>query len=80
MILYFSGTGNSEYAAKRIGKEIGDEVTNLFEGSETMTFQPCALTGRGLSSHPPMHGESPAFCMHGWKRLRCPAAERFIFS
>ena len=31
MILYFSGTGNSEYAAKRIGKEIGDEVTNLFE-------------------------------------------------
>ena len=31
MILYFSGTGNSEYAAKRIGKEIEDEVTNLFE-------------------------------------------------
>ena len=31
MILYFSGTGNSEYAAKRIGKEIGDEVLNLFE-------------------------------------------------
>lgn len=31
MILYFSGTGNSEYAAKRIGKEIQDEVLNLFE-------------------------------------------------
>lgn len=31
MILYFSGTGNSEYVAKRIGKEIGDEVLNLFE-------------------------------------------------
>lgn len=31
MILYFSGTGNSEYAAKRIGKETGDEVFNLFE-------------------------------------------------
>lgn len=31
MILYFSGTGNSEYVAKRIGKEIGDEVMNLFE-------------------------------------------------
>lgn len=30
MILYFSGTGNSEYAAKRIGKETGDEVVNLF--------------------------------------------------
>lgn len=30
MILYFSGTGNSEYAAKKIGTEIGDEVVNLF--------------------------------------------------
>lgn len=31
MILYFSGTGNSQYAAKRIAKETGDEVVNLFE-------------------------------------------------
>jgi len=31
MILYFSGTGNSEYAAKRIGKEINDEAINLFD-------------------------------------------------
>lgn len=31
MILYFSGTGNSEYIAKRIGKEINDEVMNLFD-------------------------------------------------
>ena len=31
MILYFSATGNSEYAAKRIGKETDDDVTSLFE-------------------------------------------------
>ncbi len=31
MILYFSGTGNSEYAARRIGKTIEDETVNLFE-------------------------------------------------
>jgi len=31
MILYFSGTGNSEYVAKRIGKEINDEVIGLFD-------------------------------------------------
>ena len=31
MILYFSGTGNSEHAAKRIGQETEDEVLNLFE-------------------------------------------------
>lgn len=30
MILYFSGTGNSEYVAKKIGKELEDEVINLF--------------------------------------------------
>lgn len=30
MILYFSGTGNSEYVAKRIGQAIGDEVVDLF--------------------------------------------------
>lgn len=31
MILYFSGTGNSEYTARRIGKEIEDKVINLFD-------------------------------------------------
>jgi len=31
MILYFSGTGNSAYAAKYIGKEIGDEAVDLFD-------------------------------------------------
>lgn len=31
MILYFSGTGNSEYAAKLMAREIKDECLNLFE-------------------------------------------------
>lgn len=31
MILYFSGTGNSEYAARRIAQGLGDECLNLFE-------------------------------------------------
>ena len=31
MILYFSGTGNSEYAAKQLGQALGEEVINLFE-------------------------------------------------
>lgn len=31
MILYFSGTGNSEYAARRIAEEVGDEALNLFD-------------------------------------------------
>lgn len=31
MILYFSGTGNSAYAAKRIGNKLNDQALNLFE-------------------------------------------------
>lgn len=38
MVLYFSGTGNSEYAAKRIGEELGDEVVNLFEKLRNQDF------------------------------------------
>lgn len=30
MILYFSATGNSEYLAKSLGDELGDEVVDLF--------------------------------------------------
>ena len=38
MILYFSGTGNSAYAAKRIGREIDDKVMNLFEKIKNNDF------------------------------------------
>lgn len=38
MIYYFSGTGNSEYAAKRIGQLITDEVGNLFEKIKSRDF------------------------------------------
>ena len=31
MILYFSGTGNSEYVAKRIGTILDEDTVNLFE-------------------------------------------------
>ena len=38
MVLYFSGTGNSEYVAKRIGNRIGDGVSNLFEKIKRRDF------------------------------------------
>lgn len=38
MILYFSGTGNSEYVARRIGRQIDDEVLNLFERLRTEDY------------------------------------------
>lgn len=38
MILFFSGTGNSEYAAKRIGEETGSEAVNLFQKIRSRDF------------------------------------------
>lgn len=40
MILYFSGTGNSAYAAEKIGKLIGDEAINLFERIKNNDYTP----------------------------------------
>ncbi len=37
-IWYFSGTGNSAYAAKRIGTQLNDETLNLFEKIRTSDF------------------------------------------
>ena len=38
MILYFSGTGNSEYVAQKLGRAIDDEVLNLFEAIRSDDF------------------------------------------
>lgn len=40
MILYFSGTGNSAYAAKRIGESTGDETAHLFGRIRSRDFSP----------------------------------------
>jgi len=40
MILYFSGTGNSAYAANYIGERIEDDVINLFEKIRDNDFSP----------------------------------------
>lgn len=40
MILYFSGTGNSEYVAQRIGRELDDEAVNLFDKIRDHHFSP----------------------------------------
>ena len=38
MFYFFPGTGNSEYAAKRIGKTINDDAVNLFEKIRSRDF------------------------------------------
>ena len=65
MIIYFSGTGNSEYVAKRIGKELPDEVVNLFEKIRSQDYS-------GLSSDTPWIVVAPTYAwripriLHEW--------------
>ncbi len=40
MVLYFSGTGNTEYIAKLIAKGLGDECLNLFDRIRTNEQSP----------------------------------------
>ena len=40
MILYFSGTGNSKYVAKRIGEGLEDQVVNLLDKIKSQDYSP----------------------------------------
>ena len=42
MILYFTGTGNSGYVAKRIGAAVDDEVLDLFDKIRNCDYSPMA--------------------------------------
>ena len=50
MILYYTGTGNSAYAACRIAADIGDEAVNLFprlRDGDTSTVSAAVLAAVG---------------------------------
>lgn len=55
MILYFSGTGNSAHAAKYIGREIGDEVVDLFDKLRNNDYSP-------MTSYKPWIIVAPVYC------------------
>ena len=38
MVLYYTGTGNSEYVANKIGEQIGDRILNLFDKIKTHDY------------------------------------------
>lgn len=55
MILYYTGTGNSAYAAKRIADSIGDTAENLFSRLRSKNFS-------ALESEKPYIIVSPTYC------------------
>ena len=54
MILYFSGTGNSEYAARRISTETKDKLMNLGERIRSRDFS-------GIDSDTPWVVAAPTY-------------------
>lgn len=46
MVLYFTGTGNSRYAAKKISAFLGDELLNIGEKNKSGDFSPTAAESR----------------------------------
>ena len=56
MILYFSGTGNSEYAARRISTETKDKLMNLGERIRSRDFS-------GIHSDTPLGGSRSHLCV-----------------
>ncbi len=78
MILYFSGTGNSEYAAKRIGKEIDDAVINVFEKIKKDDFSEMHSDLLWVMSLRLTLGEYRASCRGGWKTQTLREAGIFV--
>ena len=64
MILYFSGTGNSEYIARRIAKATGDEILSLNERIRNGNAA-AVRTGRPRLSRRPTAGASRALSKSG---------------
>lgn len=55
MILYFTGTGNSQYAADFIGNKIGDEIVCLFDKIKNCDYSP-------IESAKPFVVVAPTYC------------------
>ena len=65
MILYFSGTGNSKYVAKRIADALGDEIVNLNDRIKSSDTSPVETGERVIIVTRPMPGVFRASCTTG---------------
>lgn len=67
MILYFSGTGNSEYAAKKIGIEIEDEVCDILDRIRAGDHSEICSERPFVFAYPTYAWQMPKF-MQEWMR------------
>ena len=80
MILYFSGTGNSKYVAKRIADALGDALVNLNDRIKaSATLRPSKPASGLLSSRQLTLGAFRASCATGFGKRNCAARSRSWF-
>ena len=70
MVLYFTGTGNSRYLARRIAEGLKMPLYDLTPASRQGIPPRCRLAGMWCLSRLPTHGASPGWCQSGWARPR----------
>ena len=68
MILYFSGTGNSKYVAKRIADALGDALVNLNDRIKSGDTSPVE-TGERL----PEASGAPSFIFSSFSAVTAPS-------
>ena len=79
MILYFSGTGNSAYAAKRIGSAAGDAVTDLFEKIRDDDFSDMDSSNPWVVVVPTYAWRIPRMVQRWLRRVRLTGNRRLYF-
>lgn len=80
MIVYFSGTGNSRYAAELLAQRLEDELLDAGVWIKKENPSNCTLKSRGSLPPPLMGGSCPTFLRSLFKKLPFPAVRKPILS
>ena len=70
MVLYFTGTGNSRYLARRIAEGLGMPLYDLNACIKAGNTAPVQTGREVVLVTPTSHGVSPGWCRGGWARPR----------
>ena len=79
MILYFSGTGNSNYVAKRIADALGDEILNLNDRIKSGDTLPVETGERGIIVTPTYAWRIPRIVRDWLRKTELRGAKRSWF-
>lgn len=79
MVLYFSGTGNTEYIARLIAEGLGDECVNLFDRIRTNDKSPLCSDKTYVICAPIYVCEMPLFMIRYLKSIEFKGSNKVYF-